>query len=132
VTNRCCCPPDLRDWLPADHLAWFVIEAIDQLDLEPFYAAYRSDGHGAGAHEPKMMPLDGQSELGQLRYRADGQRNAGRQPVHQICEDTRMLAQSLGDLLVATRRGAERPAESARLSASSSADRRGSQAWADR
>lgn len=48
-------PPDLRDWLPEDHLAWFVIEAIDELDLEPFYGAYRSDGHGAAAHEPKMM-----------------------------------------------------------------------------
>jgi transposase len=48
-------PPDLRDWLPADHLAWFVIEAIDELDLEPFYAAYRADGHGAAAHDPKMM-----------------------------------------------------------------------------
>jgi transposase len=48
-------PPDLRDWLPEDHLAWFVIEAIEELDLEPFYAAYRSDGHGAAAHEPKMM-----------------------------------------------------------------------------
>jgi transposase len=48
-------PPDLRDWLPADHLAWFVIEAVDELDLEPFYGAYRADGHGAAAHEPKMM-----------------------------------------------------------------------------
>ncbi|MGH2982970.1 MAG: transposase [Solirubrobacterales bacterium] len=48
-------PPDLRDWLPEDHLAWFVIEAIEELDLEPFYAAYRTDGHGAAAHEPKMM-----------------------------------------------------------------------------
>jgi transposase len=48
-------PPDLRDWLPADHLAWFVIEAIEELDLDPFYAAYRSDGHGAAAHEPTMM-----------------------------------------------------------------------------
>ena len=48
-------PPDLRDWLPPDHLAWFVIEAIEELDLEPFYAAYRADGHGAAAHEPKMM-----------------------------------------------------------------------------
>ena len=48
-------PPDLRDWLPADHLAWFVIDSIEELDLEPFYAAYRSDGHGAAAHEPKMM-----------------------------------------------------------------------------
>jgi transposase len=48
-------PPDLRDWLDEDHLAWFVIEAIDELDLEPFYAAYRADGHGASAHDPKMM-----------------------------------------------------------------------------
>jgi hypothetical protein len=28
--------PDLRDWLPEDHLAWFVIEAVEELDLEPF------------------------------------------------------------------------------------------------
>jgi transposase len=48
-------PPDLRDWLPDDHLAWFVIEAVDQFDLESFYAAYRADGHGRAAHEPKMM-----------------------------------------------------------------------------
>lgn len=48
-------PPDLRDWLPEDHLAWFVIEAIEELDLEPFYVSYRADGHGRAAHEPKMM-----------------------------------------------------------------------------
>jgi hypothetical protein len=48
--------PDLRDWLDEDHLAWFVIEAIEELDLEPFYPAYRQDGHGACAHEPKMSP----------------------------------------------------------------------------
>ncbi len=29
-------PSDLRDWLDEDHLAWFVIEAIEELDLEPF------------------------------------------------------------------------------------------------
>jgi transposase len=48
-------PPDLRDWLDEDHLAWFVIESVEELDLEPFYASYRADGHGAAAHEPKMM-----------------------------------------------------------------------------
>jgi transposase len=48
-------PPDLRDWLPEDHLAWFVIEAIEELDIEPFYISYRADGHGRAAHEPKMM-----------------------------------------------------------------------------
>lgn len=48
-------PPDLHDWLDEDHLAWFVIEAIEELDLEPFYASYRADGHGRAAHDPKMM-----------------------------------------------------------------------------
>jgi transposase len=48
-------PPDLRDWLDEDHLAWFVIEAVEELELESFYASYRADGHGRAAHEPKMM-----------------------------------------------------------------------------
>ena len=48
-------PPSLKDWLPDDHLAWFVIEAVEELDLEPFYGAYRDDRHGRAAHDPKMM-----------------------------------------------------------------------------
>jgi transposase len=48
-------PPDVRDWLPADHLAWFVIDAVDQMDLSPFYGSYRTDGHGRAAYEPSMM-----------------------------------------------------------------------------
>jgi transposase len=48
-------PPDLRDWLDEDHLAWFVIEAIEELELESFYASYRADGHGRAAHDPQMM-----------------------------------------------------------------------------
>src|SRR5680860_544210 len=48
-------PPDMREWLDEDHLAWFVIDAVAELDLEPFYAAYRADGHGRAAHEPQMM-----------------------------------------------------------------------------
>ncbi|MHB8658570.1 MAG: hypothetical protein ACYC91_11550 [Solirubrobacteraceae bacterium] len=48
-------PPSLRDWLPEDHLAWFVIDAVSRLDLEAFYAAYRADGHGRAAYEPSMM-----------------------------------------------------------------------------
>src|SRR6516162_3095356 len=48
-------PPDVRDWLPDDHLAWFVIDAVAQLDLSAFYGAYRADGHGAAAYEPSMM-----------------------------------------------------------------------------
>jgi transposase len=48
-------PPSLREWLPEDHLAWFVLDAVAELDLEPFYAAYRRDGWGAAAHDPQMM-----------------------------------------------------------------------------
>ena len=48
-------PPNLKDWLPQDHLAWFVIEAIEGFDIEPFHASYRRDGHGAAAHDPQMM-----------------------------------------------------------------------------
>jgi len=48
-------PPDVRDWLAADHLAWFVIEAVGQMDVSAFYGAYRADGHGRAAYEPSMM-----------------------------------------------------------------------------
>ena len=48
-------PPSLREWLPEDHLAWFVLESVAELDLEAFYSAYRGDGWGAAAHDPQMM-----------------------------------------------------------------------------
>jgi transposase len=48
-------PPDLRQWLPADHLAWFILDVVDQLDLGPFLAAYRADGHGHPAYDPKTL-----------------------------------------------------------------------------
>src|SRR5437588_8808143 len=48
-------PPDVRDWLAADHLAWFVIDAVGQMDLSAFYGSYRADGHGRAAYEPSMM-----------------------------------------------------------------------------
>jgi hypothetical protein len=31
-------PPSLREWLPDEHLAWFVIDAVAEIDLEPFYS----------------------------------------------------------------------------------------------
>ncbi len=48
-------PPDLREWLPEDHFAWFLLAVVEQIDLSQFYAAYRLDGHGRPAHEPGMM-----------------------------------------------------------------------------
>jgi transposase len=48
-------PPSLREWLPEDHLAWFVLDAVAEMDLAGFFAAYRADGHGRAAHDPAMM-----------------------------------------------------------------------------
>jgi transposase len=48
-------PPSLREWLPEDHFAWFVMAAVEEMDLSAFYAAYRADGHGRAAHDPQMM-----------------------------------------------------------------------------
>ena len=48
-------PPDVRDWLPADHLAWFVIDAVAGMDLLGFYGAYRENGQGRAAYEPSVV-----------------------------------------------------------------------------
>lgn len=48
-------PPSLHDWLPEGHLAWFVLDAVSEMELSVFYAKYRSDGWGAKAFPPDMM-----------------------------------------------------------------------------
>jgi len=47
--------PSLREWLPADHLAWFITDAVEEMDLCAFYGSYRADGWGRAAFEPTMM-----------------------------------------------------------------------------
>jgi transposase len=48
-------PPDVRDWLPDGHLAWFVLDAVAGMDLSGFYGAYRADGVGRRAYDPSAM-----------------------------------------------------------------------------
>jgi transposase len=48
-------PPDPREWLPPEHLAWAMRRAARELDLAPFLAAYRADGRGNTAYHPRMM-----------------------------------------------------------------------------
>ena len=48
-------PVSLREWLPEDHLAWFIIDAVKEIDLTSFYRKYRNDGWGRAAYEPGMM-----------------------------------------------------------------------------
>ncbi|GFM20042.1 Transposase [Mycobacterium sp. PO1] len=48
-------PPSVREWLPEDHLAFFVLDVVAELDLSAFYAAYRIDGRGGSVYDPAMM-----------------------------------------------------------------------------
>jgi len=48
-------PPSLQEWLDEGDLAWFILDAVGQMDVDEFYAAYRSDGWGAAAYDPAMM-----------------------------------------------------------------------------
>ena len=49
-------PPSLHDWLPENHLARFVVDLVETLDLSAFYRSYQEkDGRGQAAYHPVMM-----------------------------------------------------------------------------
>ncbi len=48
-------PPSPSDWLPEGHLAWFVIEAVEQLDIDDLLDKYRVSGKGELAYPPRVM-----------------------------------------------------------------------------
>lgn len=48
-------PPALQDWLPEGHLAYFVSDAVDALDLAAFHARYAGDGRRRQPYDPAMM-----------------------------------------------------------------------------
>ena len=48
-------PPSLRDWLAEGHLAHFISDVVDQLDLAAFYERYEGDGRRNQPFEPRMM-----------------------------------------------------------------------------
>jgi transposase len=48
-------PPSLTDWLAEDHLVWTVLGAVEQMNLDAFYGAYRANGQGRAAYDPQMM-----------------------------------------------------------------------------
>ncbi len=48
-------PPSLEEWLEEGHLARFVVDAVEAMDLEVLYRKYREDGIGNTAYDPSMM-----------------------------------------------------------------------------
>ena len=49
-------PPDIRHWLPDDHLVWFVLDIIERIDLHPIEARLDARDHrGTVPYDPRMM-----------------------------------------------------------------------------
>jgi transposase len=48
-------PPSLRDWLPENHLVYFVSDVVDQLDLSRIHAHYGDEGRGQPPYDPRLM-----------------------------------------------------------------------------
>lgn len=73
-------PPSVRDWLPEDHLAFFVIDMVAELDLGAFYAVFRADGRGGSVYDPEMM-------LGVLLYAYCTGERSSRRIERRLVED---------------------------------------------
>jgi transposase len=48
-------PPDMKQWLPDDHLVYFVMDVVSQLDLDAIYCCYDSRKGGQPPFDPRMM-----------------------------------------------------------------------------
>ena len=48
-------PPSPQNWLPEDHLVYFIIDVVGQLDPSEIYASYGGDGRGQPPYDPAMM-----------------------------------------------------------------------------
>lgn len=49
-------PPDMRAWLPADHLVWFALETVEVLDTSELErGTRRRGGAGVAGYDPRML-----------------------------------------------------------------------------
>jgi transposase len=48
-------PASLREWLPDDHLSYFVSDVVDQLDLSAIECVYEGEYRGQPPYHPRMM-----------------------------------------------------------------------------
>ncbi len=70
-------PPDLREWLPKDHKAYFILDIVGELDLSSIYGSYDGSKGGQPPYEPRMM-------VGLLLY-------AYCEGIHEFAEDRACL-----------------------------------------
>ena len=48
-------PAALQEWLPDDHLAYFISDVVDQLDMSEVTARYERERRGGPPYHPRMM-----------------------------------------------------------------------------
>lgn len=48
-------PPDLRDWLEEGHLAYFILDVVETLDLSEIYASYDGSRGGRPGFDPRLL-----------------------------------------------------------------------------
>lgn len=48
-------PPSMAEWLPKEHLAWFVVDVVATVDTSAFHARHPNDGVGRPAYDPEVM-----------------------------------------------------------------------------
>jgi transposase len=72
-------PPDMAEWLPQGHLAWFILDVVAQLDTSVFHERHPMVGPGRAAYDPDML-------LALLLYGyAVGERSSRR--IERLCVD---------------------------------------------
>lgn len=71
-------PPDMREWLAQDHLAWFVIEVVERVDTSVLHARRRRGGVGRRGYDPDML-------LALLIYAYCTRQRSSRQ-IERLCE----------------------------------------------
>src|SRR5713101_7347789 len=55
LNQRLLLPPDLREWLPEGHLALFISDVVDELDLSAIFEVYEDEGRGQPPYHPALM-----------------------------------------------------------------------------
>lgn len=48
-------PPSPADWLPCGHMAYFISDTVDSLELSAFYERYEGDGRRNNPYDPAML-----------------------------------------------------------------------------
>jgi transposase len=71
-------PPDMAEWLPSDHLVWFVIEVVERVDTSALHAGRRLGGVGRRGYDPDML-------LALLVYAYCTKQRSSRQ-IERLCE----------------------------------------------